>query len=343
VTKQGINGPIFALIALDSGDYGSEADRAYYRAWIVSHQLVGGGWSLEDEATPDITAMALQALAPYYGKGDVDLDAAVEAGLLTLSALQQPDGGFAWDVSNVESSAQVIVALNALDIPLDDVRFVKDGNTVWDAFISFQLADGSFEHEAGGGTNGMATEQAAYTLASLYRSLTGANSLYDMSDVTLVKWSADDGNNNGNNGGTTNNNTTNNTTNNITNNNGGTGRPVSNYYYYGNSGAGASADSSSSNTDATATQSQSEGSAQTDNRTADATGGSATTSVEDTSTPLAASPGAVIAVDSDALLSGGVFISTRALVGIIFGLAALALIALLIVRLTARKKDVFHD
>jgi hypothetical protein len=38
------------------------------------------------------------------------------------------------------------------------------------------------------------------------------------------------------------------------------------------------------------------------------------------------------------LLSGGVFISTRALVGIIFGLGAMALIALLIVRLTARKK-----
>jgi hypothetical protein len=99
VTQQGINGPVFALLALDSGGYGSEADRAYYRDWIISHQLEGGGWNLEGkaEAGPDvdITAMTLQALAPYYGEGDVALDAAVEAGLLALSALQQPDGGFA--------------------------------------------------------------------------------------------------------------------------------------------------------------------------------------------------------------------------------------------------------
>jgi hypothetical protein len=40
------------------------------------------------------------------------------------------------------------------------------------------------------------------------------------------------------------------------------------------------------------------------------------------------------------LLSGGIFISTRALIGIIFGLLAIGLIVFLIVRLTARKKDV---
>jgi hypothetical protein len=152
-----------------------------------------------------------------------------------------------------------------------------------------------------------------------------------MSDVTLVKWSAGDGSNTGNNGNTTNNNTTNNNT----TNNGGS-RPVNNYYYYGDSDTGGSTSTSS-----TPTQNQPGVSNQNDGRVVDASGGSGATSIEEPPTPqVGPSDGAA---DSDALLSGGVFISTRALVGIIFGLAALALLALLIIRLTARRKDVLHD
>ncbi|MDR1358626.1 MAG: bacterial Ig-like domain-containing protein, partial [Coriobacteriales bacterium] len=156
VAAQGINGPIFALLALDSQGYGTLSDRAHYQAAILAGALPAGGWSLlgSGAADPDVTAMALQALAPYYHTGNAALDAAVDGALAALSALQQAGGGFSsWGTTNSESCAQVIVALNALGIGLDDARFVKDGKTIYDAFIAYQLASGAFEHAQGGGTN----------------------------------------------------------------------------------------------------------------------------------------------------------------------------------------------
>jgi hypothetical protein len=191
VAAQGINGSIFALLALNSGGYGSNADRSYYQGVILASTLSGGGWNLLGSGTadPDVTAMALQALAPYYHSGNAALDAAVDSALAALSALQQTDGGFSsWGSVNSESGAQVIVALNALGIGLDDARFVKDGRTVYDAFIAYQLASGAFEHTQGDGANGMATEQAAYALVSLYRSYAGPSTLYDMRDVSFSSW-----------------------------------------------------------------------------------------------------------------------------------------------------------
>ena len=60
---QGINGAIFALLALDSGEYES-ALREKYVDYILQKQLADGGWALSGEsADADVTAMALQALA----------------------------------------------------------------------------------------------------------------------------------------------------------------------------------------------------------------------------------------------------------------------------------------
>jgi hypothetical protein len=64
----------------------------------------------------------------------------------------------------------------------------------------------------------------------------------------------------------------------------------------------------------------------------------ATKDITPTATPLAATVEPDTGFDPDALFSGGVYISTRALIGIVFGIIALALIALLIVRLTSHKK-----
>ena len=61
-----------------------------------------------------MTAMAIQALAPYY-KTNETVKAAVDKALEALSALQRSDGGFgSWGTVNSESCAQVIVALTAL-------------------------------------------------------------------------------------------------------------------------------------------------------------------------------------------------------------------------------------
>ena len=189
VQKQGINGPIFTLIALDSHNYPTMGDvtREKLIQVILDAQLPGGGWNLSGEnADTDMTAMAIQALAPYC-KTNEAVKAAVDKALEALSALQRGDGGFgSWGTVNSESCAQVIVALTALGIdPATDSRFVKNGSTVLGALAGFYVDGGGFKHTADGERNGMATEQGYYALAAYYRFVNGQTSLYDMSDVTI--------------------------------------------------------------------------------------------------------------------------------------------------------------
>ncbi len=189
VQTQGINGPIFTLIALDSHNYPTMGDvtREKLIQVILDAQLNDGGWDLSaDKADPDMTAMAIQALAPYY-KTNETVKAAVDKALEALSALQRSDGGFgSWGTVNSESCDQVIVALTALGIdPTTDSRFIKNGLTVLDALAGFYVTGGGFRHTAGGDLDGMATEQGYYALAAYYRFVNTQTRLYDMSDVTI--------------------------------------------------------------------------------------------------------------------------------------------------------------
>ncbi len=191
LSKQGINGAIFTLIALDSHNYTPAGDvtRDKLVQAILNAQISGdGGWSLDGKnADVDMTAMAIQALAAYY-KSDSSAKKAVDKGLSWLSSVQQNDGGFtSWGAANSESCAQVIVALTALGIdPAKDSRFIKNGVSVLDALCSFAVNGGGFKHLATEtSANGMATEQGFYALVAYYRLLNGQSSLYDMTDVKL--------------------------------------------------------------------------------------------------------------------------------------------------------------
>lgn len=187
---QGINGPIFALLALDCGNYeipentvgSTQATRDLYVDYIINAQLENGGWSLMGgEAEIDVTAMALQALANYQDRKDVA--EAVEKGLAVLSERQNDQGGYQYNAAesvSSESVSQVIVALAELGIALDDPRFVKNGNTLLDALMQFQQADGGFAHLMDGETDLLATEQAFYALVAANRVAQGESSLYRM-------------------------------------------------------------------------------------------------------------------------------------------------------------------
>lgn len=196
---QGINGPVWALIALDSGNYDipsnpsakTQATRQLYIDEILSRQLSDGGWNLTDKggderADPDITGMALQALANYQNQTAVK--SAVDKALTCLSGMQTADGGYSsWGTVNSESTVQVIVALCALGIPLDDSRFVKNGSTLLDNLLSYRQSDGSFKHTAdGSGSNQMASEQGFYGIVAALRAARGENSLYHMNDVAIT-------------------------------------------------------------------------------------------------------------------------------------------------------------
>lgn len=193
VTKQGINGAIFALLALDSGNYEVpiapdapvQATRQLYVEELLGRELEGGGWALTgDVPDVDITAMTLQALAKYREQAAVA--EAVSRGLEVLAAQQAADGSYSsWGADNSESVSQVLVALTELGIPLDDPRFVKNGETLESVLLRFAQEDGGFYHvpEGGMGDDLMATEQAFYVLASIQRAKDGKTTLYDMTDV----------------------------------------------------------------------------------------------------------------------------------------------------------------
>lgn len=186
--KQGINGPIWALIAFDSGNYPiSEGNvtRENLINTILEAQLADGGWALTGEVSdPDMTGMALQSLAPYYEKNSL-VKTAVDTALVTLSDMQAEDGSFASiDGPSSESVAQVIVALTALGIdPDQDERFMKNGISAWDALLSYYIPGGGFRHTPDGALDGMSTEQSYYAMTAYHRMLEKKTSLYDMTDV----------------------------------------------------------------------------------------------------------------------------------------------------------------
>lgn len=181
--EQGLNGWIFALIALDAGGYsvpeGARYDRSDILEAIVSAQESDGGFGLiAGSSDIDITAMALQALAPYADDYRAEVDRA-----LGYLAERLEDGAlylYGSEASS-ESSAQVILALASLGIdPETDPRFSVNGISILDGLLSFRRADGSFAHtpsETEG--NLMATEQAMLALASVWKLREGTGRVYD--------------------------------------------------------------------------------------------------------------------------------------------------------------------
>ena len=192
IKKQGLNGTIWALIALDSNNYAtSDATiRQQCIDSILSLQHDDGGWSLMANKTyasdPDVTGMALQALYPYRNQESV-ATACAEA-FECLSKMQHNNGTFASGGSECsESCAWVIVACTTWGInPDTDSRFIKNGNSVVDGLLSHYLEDkAQFEHIIGAGANGMATDQSTYALVAYNRFVKNKTTLFDYSDVTF--------------------------------------------------------------------------------------------------------------------------------------------------------------
>ena len=200
----GINSAIWALIALDSANYPvpqnpeaeTQATRQMYIDYILAEELDEGGWTLSrrssaDPADPDITGMALQALAKYQDQPAVA--AATERALDIMSKKQDSRGGYSNSDGdlNLESAVQVLVALCELGISWNDPRFVKNGNTLLDNVLTFRTASGGFYHVADGSlreneNNQMSAEQGFYGLVACLRLEKGMNSLFLMTDAITI-------------------------------------------------------------------------------------------------------------------------------------------------------------
>ncbi|MGL4848638.1 MAG: DUF4430 domain-containing protein [Clostridium sp.] len=188
VSKQGLNGTIFALIALDSKNYEIPKTATNSREKMINdilkEQLVDGGFALVgNTGNVDVTAMAIQALSRYRERPEVKntIDKAVNF----LSKAQLDNGGYKTDgIENVEASAQTAIALTNVGIDLKDERFIKNKNWIISNIMSFANKKGGFNHERGlNEANDMATEQALIGLVSYKRFIEKKNSIYDMNDV----------------------------------------------------------------------------------------------------------------------------------------------------------------
>lgn len=186
-----INGLVFGLLALNSGNY--TQDSYWLVQAILTQQNENGSWSASADRKPvgdvDMTAMALQALAPYYNEGgDTTVNAAVDKALQWLSAKYKGTG-----YTSAESCAQVVVALSALQLNANsDSSFVKtvDGapTSVLGDLLRYYLGEGQgFKHTASGKTaDQKATEQALYAMAAYERYCRRTKALYDMTDAVCA-------------------------------------------------------------------------------------------------------------------------------------------------------------
>jgi LPXTG-motif cell wall-anchored protein len=190
VTSQGINGVIYALIALDSGKFDIPSSALWTREKLVNEilkdQNPDGHWSLSssaDRSDADITAMALTALAPY--KGQTDVDNSIKSAITYLSKTYQST------TVNSQTAAQIIIALSALGkYDASTQLFEKNGASLMSYLLSFQNNDGGFALNSGEASDVMATQQGLMAVSAYQLYKNGKGSLYQLPKTPQVKTAA---------------------------------------------------------------------------------------------------------------------------------------------------------
>ena len=184
------NNLVYALIAFDEAGVSDEAMLASGSSWtrvklvsqLIAFQNADGGFAIEagGSSNVDMTAMALQALAPYVEGGE---DAAVTASDAQPSASASVEAALGFlksqmnglcDFGSVESNAQVLLALVALGKDPANTKngFAKGANSLVTAIAAYELGDGKgYAHVMGsdgkpGNANALATVQALRALSA---------------------------------------------------------------------------------------------------------------------------------------------------------------------------------
>ncbi|MEM1483582.1 hypothetical protein V6615_01765 [Oscillospiraceae bacterium PP1C4] len=169
-----INGPIFALNALNMGNY-TLPDNTYWNKEKLLEELLNHEYG-SDGFDIDMVGMLMQAISPYqndpaYGsrvKAKLDEGVEIILGNKKVNRVTPMNKDFtfgSWGATNSESADQVICALCACGIdPHTDPRFSDgNGNSVITKWLDFAGED-SFAHTDSTPNNAMATYQGCYTL-----------------------------------------------------------------------------------------------------------------------------------------------------------------------------------
>ena len=187
IGQQGVMSWVYGLHLLNNGCTGDVTAQQAVDT-LLDLRLEDGGWALRGTVSDvDVTAMTIQALAPYTSEEKVKtaLDGAVEV----LAQRQMENGDFAsFGAANPESAAQVMMALAALGIDaLEDERFIRQGNDLLDVIERFRLEDGGFCHVTGGPANLNASVQVMHALLAWQLMINGEGRFYDIEPAQPVQ------------------------------------------------------------------------------------------------------------------------------------------------------------
>ena len=146
--SDGSNELIYALMALDAANAAIPADAKWSRNTIIEAMLgfqnENGGFGLngKDSTSVDMTAMALQALAPYQERTEVK--EAIDRAVSCLKEEMRDDFGY----GTSESTAQVLLALSCLGIdPTSaEVGFGTPNFNMITNLMKYRQNDGGFSH-----------------------------------------------------------------------------------------------------------------------------------------------------------------------------------------------------
>lgn len=163
----GVNGRVFALCALDMGNYTLPANGARSRESLLEELLNHKYGS--DNFGVDMVGMLMYAIAPYqddltYGeRTKTKLDEGVEA---ILKEMREDYTFHYGETVNSESAAQVICALASCGIdPYTDPRFGDRDRTILTQWMDMFSTPDGFKHvQSEPASNLMATYQSCYAL-----------------------------------------------------------------------------------------------------------------------------------------------------------------------------------
>lgn len=166
-TDGGVSGRIFALCALDMGNYTLPANGARSREslleQLLNHEYGSDGYDV------DMVGMLMYAIAPYQEvsgykeRTKAKLDEGVEA---ILKEMREDYTFHSWGTVNSESVAQVICALASCGIdPYSDPRFGDGDRTILTQWMDMFSTPDGFKHvQSESASNLLATYESCYAL-----------------------------------------------------------------------------------------------------------------------------------------------------------------------------------
>lgn len=216
IVAQGINGPIFALLALDSHNYEipeakagvTQATRENLVKFILDKSFnitkAGGntytGWAYRGNAEDpdvDMTAMAMMALAPYKDNPDVAAKlAGAEKFLKDKYTREEKSAGKvtkpAGTYGNSNSVASAIIGLTSIGV--DPASFISgEYPSLIDNLNSFLVKTGGFGYTSNKSYDRTATNDGYRALVAIQRMKKGQSTIYNMNDISSLSILGADG------------------------------------------------------------------------------------------------------------------------------------------------------